>query len=67
MNEFEKGLFSEPYVHYTSFNEGYNKAIDDVIKMTKGIEFRRGCIQSSLPFYEYFEIKAEQLKAGGTE
>ena len=44
---------------------GYNKAIDDMIKMTKSMEFRRGCIQSLLPLYEYLEIKAQQLKKGG--
>lgn len=46
-------------------NEGYNKAIDDMLKMTKSMEFRQGCIQSSLPLYEYLEIKAKQLKVGG--
>lgn len=45
--------------------KGYNKAIDDMLKMTKSMEFRRGCIQSSLPLYEYLEIKAKQLKVGG--
>lgn len=46
--------------------EFYNKAIDDMLKMTESMEFRQGCIQSSLPLYEYIEIKAQQLKVGGT-
>lgn len=35
MNEFEKGLFAEPYVHYASFNAGYIKAIDDFVTACK--------------------------------
>lgn len=38
MNEFEKSLFAEPYVHYDSFNKGYNKAIDDVMNKAKEIQ-----------------------------
>lgn len=44
--------------------KGYNKGINDMIKMTKSMEFRKGCIQSLLPLYEYLEIKAQQLKEG---
>ena len=35
MNELEKRLFAEPYVHYASFNKGYNKAIDDFAERLK--------------------------------
>lgn len=54
-------------IYNNGYNKGYNKAIDDMLKMTKSMEFRQGCIQSSLPLYEYLEIKAQQLKEGGTK
>lgn len=57
MNEFEKWLFSEPYLHYASFNAGYRNAIDDFEKSLKDYFV--------IPHdVHVIEMKAEQLKAG---
>lgn len=57
MNEFEKGLFSEPDVNYASFNAGYRKAIDDL---------REKLMQSGFIFTQHalnvFDEIAEHLK-----
>lgn len=57
MNEFEKGLFSEPYLHYASFNAGYRKAIDDFEKSLKDYFVIPHDVR-------VIEMKAEQLKVG---
>ena len=66
MNEFKKGLFAEPYIHYASFNKGYNKAIDDFIKeCDKYCGFYKGEFKNLTR--ETLLSIAEQLKEGGAE
>lgn len=59
MNEFEKGLFAEPYIHYASFEEGYNKAIDDFAELIRN-RIEIGCMFTVTEIDKW----AEQLKAG---
>lgn len=60
MDEFEKGLFAEPYIHYASFNKGYNKALDD---FAKWLVEHKIVDKDSMPEI-IIDFNEEQLKEG---
>ena len=66
MNEIEKSLFAEPYVHYASFNKGYNKAIDDFKSRLEERILAGKMIDEKFAYIDNCDIDeiAEQLKAG---